>query len=157
LRAGQAVALVCDAGTPNLSDPGFRLVRACRRAGLPVIPIPGPSAILAALCASGLPTNGFLFAGFLPPKTSARKNFLAKYHDCEYTIVLYESCHRIAKLTDDIVEVLGPARVLAVARELTKKFETFLVGPAAEVRTQLAGDNLRGEFTVVIAPADYEL
>jgi len=157
LRAGQSVALVCDAGTPNLSDPGFRLVRACRRAGLPVIPVPGPSAMLAALCASGLPTNGFLFAGFLPPKSSARKNFLTKHRDFEYTIVLYESCHRIAKLADDIVEVLGPARIVTIARELTKKFETFLVGPAADVRAKLTGDNLRGEFTVVIAPADYEL
>lgn len=157
LRAGQSVALVCDAGTPNLSDPGFRLVRACRRAGLPVIPIPGPSAVLATLCASGLPTNGFLFAGFLPPKTSARKNFLTKYHDFEYTIVLYESCHRIAKLADDIVEVLGPGRIITISREVTKKFETFLIGPAGEVRSKLTGDNLRGEFTVVIAPADYEL
>ncbi|HVU37872.1 MAG TPA: 16S rRNA (cytidine(1402)-2'-O)-methyltransferase [Opitutales bacterium] len=157
LRAGQSIALVSDAGTPNVSDPGFRIVRACRRAGLTVIPVPGPSALLAALCASGLPTNGFLFAGFLPPKTSARKTFLTKYRDFEYTLVLYESCHRIAKFADDIVEVLGPGRVVAIAREVTKKFETFLVGPAGEVRAKLAGDNLRGEFTVVIAPADYEL
>jgi len=157
LRAGQTVALVCDAGTPNISDPGFRLVRACRRAGMPVVPVPGPSAILAAVCASGLPTNGFLFAGFLPPKSAARQRFLEKYRDFEYTVVLYESCHRIAKLADDIVAVLGPTRPVAIARELTKKFETFLIGPAADVRAQLVGDQLRGEFTVVIAPADFEL
>jgi len=157
LRAGQTIALVSDAGTPNVSDPGFRLVRACRRAGLEIVPVPGPSAVLAALCASGLPTNGFLFAGFLPPKTGARQRFLEKYKDFEYTLVLYESCHRIAKFADDIVAVLGPQRPVAIAREVTKKFETFLVGPAAEVRARLVGDQLRGEFTVVIAPADFEL
>jgi 16S rRNA (cytidine1402-2'-O)-methyltransferase len=132
-------------------------VRACRRAGVAVVPVPGPSAILAAVCASGLPTNGFLFAGFLPPKSAARRRFLEKYRDFEYTLVLYESCHRIAKLADDITAVLGPTRPVAIARELTKKFETFLIGPAAEVRAQLTGDQLRGEFTVVIAPADFEL
>jgi len=157
LRAGQSIALVSDAGTPNVSDPGFRIVRACRRAGVDIVPVPGPSAVLAALCASGLPTNGFLFAGFLPPKTAARRRFLEKYRDFEYTIVLYESCHRIVKFADDIVTVLGPQRPIAIARELTKKFETFLVGPAADVRAKLAGDQLRGEFTVVIAPADFEL
>jgi 16S rRNA (cytidine1402-2'-O)-methyltransferase len=119
--------------------------------------VPGPSALLAALCASGLPTNGFLFAGFLPPKNAARRRFLTKYQDFEYTLVLYESCHRIAALADDIVEVLGPQRLVTCARELTKKFETFLVGPAAEVRAKLAGNQLRGEFTVIIAPQDYEL
>jgi 16S rRNA (cytidine1402-2'-O)-methyltransferase len=157
LRAGQSVALVCDAGTPNLSDPGFRVVRACRQAGIPIVPVPGPSAVLAALCASGLPTNGFLFAGFLPPKSSARQKFLTQYQDFEYTVVLYESCHRIVKLADDIVTVLGPDRVIACARELTKKFETFLISPAAEVRAKLTGDQLRGEFTVIIAPKDFVL
>jgi 16S rRNA (cytidine1402-2'-O)-methyltransferase len=157
LKAGQSVALVCDAGTPNVSDPGFRVVRACRRAGLPVVPVPGPSALLSALCASGLPTNGFLFAGFLPPKTSARQKFLTKYKDFEYTLALYESCHRIDKLADDIVTVLGPTRPIAIARELTKKFETFLIGSAQEVRAKLAGDQLRGEFTVLIAPLDFEI
>ena len=105
----------------------------------------------------GLAHEWLSFRGILPPKTSARKNFLTKYHDFEYTIVLYESCHRIAKLADDIVEVLGPRRIITISREVTKKFETFLIGPASEVRSKLTGDNLRGEFTVVIAPADYEL
>jgi 16S rRNA (cytidine1402-2'-O)-methyltransferase len=156
LRAGQSVALVSDAGTPNVSDPGFRVVRACRQAGIPVVPVPGPSALLAALCASGLPTHGFLFAGFLPPKSAARRRFLAKYKDFEYTIILYESCHRIAALADDLIAELGPERVVGLARELTKKFETFLLGPAGEVRPRLTGDNLRGEFTVLIAPSDFE-
>jgi 16S rRNA (cytidine1402-2'-O)-methyltransferase len=133
------------------------VVRACRRAGLPVVPVPGPSALLGALCASGLPTNGFLFAGFLPPKSAARQKFLTKYKDFEYTLALYESCHRIDKLADDIIAVLGPTRPIAIARELTKKFETFLIGPAQEVRSKLIGDQLRGEFTVLIAPVDFEL
>ncbi len=157
LRAGEAVALVSDAGTPNISDPGFRVVRECRRAGLPVVPVPGPSALLAALSASGLPTNGFLFAGFLAPKSAARRKFLEKYRDFEYTVALYESCHRIAALAEDIVAVVGPARPVCLARELTKKFETFLIGAAGEMPARLVGDNLRGEFTVLIAPPDYEL
>jgi 16S rRNA (cytidine1402-2'-O)-methyltransferase len=157
LQAGQSVALVSDAGTPNISDPGFRVVRACRRAGVPVVPIPGPSALLAALCASGLPTHGFLFAGFLPPKSAARRRFLARHKDLEYTLILYESCHRIAAFAEDIVTELGPTRIVAVAREVTKKFETFLLGPAGELPARLSGDNLRGEFTVLIAPADYSL
>ncbi len=156
LQAGQSVALVSDAGTPNVSDPGFRVVRACRRAGVPVVPVPGPSALLAALCASGLPTHGFLFAGFLAPKSAARRRFLAQYKDFEYTIILYESCHRIAALADDLVAELGPQRIVGIARELTKKFETFLLGPAGEMPARLTGDNLRGEFTVLIAPPDYE-
>jgi 16S rRNA (cytidine1402-2'-O)-methyltransferase len=157
LRAGQSVALVSDAGTPNLSDPGFRVVRACRRAGLAVVPVPGPSAVVAALCASGLPTNGFLFAGFLPPKSAARRRFLEKYRDFEYTLALYESCHRVASLADDIVAVLGPDRLVCWAREVTKKFETFLLGPAGAAPARLTGDNRRGEFTVLIAPAGFEL
>ena len=157
LAAGASVALVSDAGTPGLSDPGFRLVRACRRRGLPVVPVPGPSALTAVLSASGLPTNGFLFAGFLPPKTSARAAFYDRYRDFEYTMVLYESCHRIAKAVDDIVATLGESRVIAVAKEVTKLHETFLVGPAADVRARLAVLSHKGEFVLLIAPADFIL
>jgi len=157
LAAGASVALVSDAGTPGLSDPGFRLVRACRRRGLPVVPVPGPSALTAVLSASGLPTNGFLFAGFLPPKTSARTAFYERYRDFEYTMVLYESCHRIAKAVDDIVATLGESRVIAVAKEVTKLHETFLVGPAADVRARLATLSHKGEFVLLIAPADFIL
>ncbi|MDE3084608.1 MAG: 16S rRNA (cytidine(1402)-2'-O)-methyltransferase, partial [Verrucomicrobiota bacterium] len=146
LAAGKSIALVTDAGTPGLSDPGFRLTRACRRRGLPVVPVPGASALTAVLSAAGLPTNGFLFVGFLPPKSAARIAFLEKYHDFDYTIAFYESCHRIDKFVAEIVEKLGPARVICVAKEITKIHETFLVGPAAEVQARLSKTALKGEF-----------
>ncbi|HZP59455.1 MAG TPA: 16S rRNA (cytidine(1402)-2'-O)-methyltransferase [Opitutaceae bacterium] len=157
LAAGRSIALVTDAGTPALSDPGFRLVRACRRRGLPVVPVPGASALAAVLSAGGLPTNGFLFVGFLPPKSAARLAFLEKYRDFDYTLALYESCHRIDKFAAEIVEKLGPARVICIAKEVTKIYETFLVGPAADVQARLAKIALKGEFTVLIAPADFVL
>lgn len=157
IAAGKSVAVVSDAGTPGLSDPGFRIVRACRRRGLPVIPVPGPSALTAVLSAAGLPTNGFLFAGFLPPKSAARITFLRKYQDFDYTLALYESCHRIDKFSNDIVETLGPDRVVCIAKEVTKLHELFLVGKAGDVRDRLAKSSLKGEFVVLVAPADFEL
>ena len=157
LAGGRSIALVSDAGTPGLSDPGFRLVRACRRLGLPVVPVPGPAALTAVLSASGLPTNGFLFAGFLPPKASARTAFLEKYRNFDYTLALYESCHRIEKFAGEITSVLGSGRVVCIAREVTKLHETFLVGPAGDVQARLARGSLKGEFVVLIAPADFVL
>ena len=157
IASGKSVALATDAGTPGLSDPGFRVVRACRRQGLPVVPVPGPVAFAAVLSASGLPTNGFLFAGFLPPKSSARVAFYSKYRDFDYTVALYESCHRIAKAMDDIVATLGPERVVCVAKEVSKLHETFWVGAAGDVRERLSKASLKGEFTLLIAPADYRL
>lgn len=157
LAAGKSLALVSDAGTPALSDPGFRLVRACRRRNLPVVPVPGASALTAVLSAAGLPTNGFLFAGFLPAKSSARLAFLEKYRNFDYTLALYESCHRIGKFVDEIVAALGPQRILCVAKEVTKLHETFLVGAAGEVQARLKTLSLKGEFTVLIAPADFTL
>jgi 16S rRNA (cytidine1402-2'-O)-methyltransferase len=157
LAGGKSIALVSDAGTPAISDPGFRLVRACRRRNLPVVPVPGACALAAVLSASGLPTNGFLFAGFLPSKTSARTAFLEKYRDFDYTLALYESCHRIDKFVDEIVVTLGPTRVIAVAKEVTKLHETFLIGPAGEVRDRLSKTSLKGEFVLLISPADFVL
>jgi len=157
LVAGKSIAVVSDAGTPALSDPGFRLVRACRRRGLPVVPVPGPSALTAVLSASGLPTNGFLYVGFLPPKSAARIAFLEKYRSFDYTLVLYESCHRIDKAVDEIVATLGGARVICVAKEVTKLHETFFVGGAADVQARLAQASLKGEFVLVIAPEDFAL
>ena len=157
LAAGKSIAVVSDAGTPALSDPGFRIVRACRRRGIPVEPVPGACAVAAVLSASGLPTNGFLFAGFLPPKTSARAAFLEKYRAFEYTLALYESCHRVDKFVDEIVATLGPARVICVAKEVTKLHETFLTGAAADVRARLAKIALKGEFTLLVAPEGFEL
>ncbi len=157
LEAGQSLALVSDAGTPGVSDPGFRLVRACRRRGIPVVPVPGPSALVAALSASGLPTNGFLFAGFLAPRSAARLAFFERHRGFGYTIVLYESCHRIGKAVDDLVATLGPARVICVAREITKLHETFLAGAAGDVRARLAASSHRGEFVLLVAPEGFEL
>lgn len=157
LAAGKSVAVVTDAGTPGLSDPGFRLVRACRRRALPVVPVPGASALLSVLSASGLPTNGFLFAGFLPPKSAARRAFLENHRDFPYTLALYESCHRVTKFAGEIVDLLGTDRVVCFAKEVTKLHETFLVGPAGEVGARLARISLKGEFTVLIAPAEFRL
>lgn len=157
IAQGKSVAVVSDAGTPGLSDPGFRIVRACRRRSLPVIPVPGPSALVAVLSAAGLPTNGFLFAGFLPPKTAARTAFLERYRAFDYTLALYESCHRIDKFAAEIVSVLGPDRVVCIAKEVTKIHETFLSGRAGDVAERLGKMSLKGEFVVLIAPQDYVL
>lgn len=157
LAAGKSIAVVSDAGTPALSDPGFRLVRACRRRGLPVVPVPGPSAVVTVLSASGLPTNGFLYVGFLPPKSAARITFFEKHRDFDYTIALYESCHRIDKAVDEIVATLGAARVICVAKEVTKLHEAFFVGAAGDVQARLAKASLKGEFVLLIAPPDFVL
>lgn len=157
LKEGKSIAVVSDAGTPAISDPGFRVVRACRRAGVPVVPIPGACALAAVLSASGLPSDGFLFAGFLPAKTSARVAFLEKYRNFDYTLALYESCHRIDKFAAEIAATLGPERVVCLAKEVTKLHETWLVGPASEVEARLAKTSLKGEFVVLIAPADFVL
>lgn len=157
LASGVSIALVSDAGTPALSDPGFRLVRECRRRGLPVIPVPGPSALLALVSSAGLPTDAFFYAGFLPARSAARRTFLQKHREYPHTIALYESCHRIAAFVEEIEVLLGPSRVVAVGKELTKLHETILVGPVADVRARLASIALKGEFTVLIAPADFAL
>ena len=154
---GARIALVSDAGMPAISDPGFRLVRECRRRGLTVTAAPGPTAASTALAISGLPTDGFLFVGFLPPKKAARQRFFDKYSDFEYTIVLYESCHRIVKCLDDLVDTLGENRCICLGRELTKLHETILTGPAAQVREQMKSRSQKGEFVVCIAKEGYEL
>lgn len=157
LATGTSIALVSDAGTPGLSDPGFRVVRECRRRGLPVVPVPGPSALLALLSSAGLPSDAFFYAGFLPPRTAARRTFLEKHRDHPHTIALYESCHRIVAFVEEINELLGADRVIAVGKELTKLHETIFVGPASIVRDRLAGIAVKGEFTVLIAPSAFVL
>jgi 16S rRNA (cytidine1402-2'-O)-methyltransferase len=119
--------------------------------------VPGPSALVAVLSASGLPTNGFLFVGFLPPKSAARIAFFEKYRAFDYTLALYESCHRIDKAVDELVATLGPARVIGVAKEVTKLHETFFVGGAGDVQARLAKASLKGEFVLLIAPQDFTL
>ena len=157
IAEGKNIALVSDAGTPAISDPGFRIVRECRRRGLSVVPIPGASALTTALCASGLPTHAFLFSGFLPPKSAARINFLKKHRSADYTLVLYESPYRIQKFADEILAQLGPDRVICIAKELTKIHERFLVGTAIAVNEQLKSISLKGEFIILIAPESFTL
>lgn len=157
IAAGRSVAVVTDAGTPAISDPGFRVVRACRRRGLPVVPVPGVSAIVAVLSASGLPTNGFLFVGFLPPKSAARVAFFERHREFGFTLALYESCHRIDKAVAELVATLGPDRIICVAKEVTKLHETFFVGRAGDVQERLARASLKGEFVLLIAPPGYVL
>jgi 16S rRNA (cytidine1402-2'-O)-methyltransferase len=156
LLAGTSIALISDAGTPLISDPGYRLVKLARERGIEVIPIPGPSALTAALSVSGLPTDRFLFIGFLPSKQRARQAALQMVSKESATIVCYESRHRIAESIRDMAEVLGGARVATVARELTKRFEQTVQGPLAELSEAL-NDKLiteKGEFVVMIQGAD---
>lgn len=157
IASGMTVALVSDAGTPTISDPGFRLVRQCRSLELPVIPLPGPCAMITALSASGLPSDGFLFLGFLPVKRIARQNLLKNYLAFPYTLIFHESCHRIQRCLCDLQEVFGPERVICVARELTKIYETFYVGTIVTVIPKIIKDKQKGEFVVLLAKEKYSL
>jgi 16S rRNA (cytidine1402-2'-O)-methyltransferase len=155
LQAGRSVALVTDAGTPGISDPGFQLVRQAREAGVPVVPVPGPSAVVAALSASGVPADRFVFDGFLPVKPGRRRHRLEALRDLEMTVVCYESPHRILATLEAIAAVFGE-RPIVVARELTKQFEEIVRGSAAAVRERLGSGTARGEFTVIIPSARFE-
>jgi 16S rRNA (cytidine1402-2'-O)-methyltransferase len=149
LREGRSIALVTDAGTPGISDPGFRLVREARAAGIPVVPVPGPSAAAAALSAAGIPADRFVFEGFLPVKPGRRLNRLTALRDLDTTVVLYESPYRIVATLEAIGEVFGEREVV-VARELTKQFEEIVsAAPSAHLERLRAGE-VRGEFTLVI-------
>jgi 16S rRNA (cytidine1402-2'-O)-methyltransferase len=154
IEQGETGALVSDAGTPLVSDPGYRLVHAAAEAGIRVEALPGPSALLAALVVSGLPTDRFLFAGFLPAKQGQRRHVLESLADEAATLVFYEAPHRIVETLESITETLG-ARHVVVARELTKIHEEVLRGTAEEIRASLvARDAIRGEFVVMIGKAD---
>ncbi|MDN6179571.1 MAG: 16S rRNA (cytidine(1402)-2'-O)-methyltransferase [Halomonas subglaciescola] len=154
LAAGEDIALISDAGTPLISDPGFILVRELRALDYPVVPIPGPSALITALSAAGLPTDRFHFGGFLPAKPGARKQALDALREREETLVFYESPHRILH-TLDTLDAVMPERPLVLARELTKTFETFLAGTPALLRERLLSDpnQARGEFVLMIEGA----
>jgi 16S rRNA (cytidine1402-2'-O)-methyltransferase len=153
LHADANVALVSDAGMPLVSDPGYRVVAAAIAAGIPVIPIPGPSAGVAALAASGLPTDSFYFGGFLPAKSGQRNRVLEALRDNSSTLIFYEAPHRILATLADVEKVLGP-RDVVVARELTKIYEEFLRGPVAEVRATLESrPPVKGEITLLIGKA----
>ncbi|WP_420391397.1 16S rRNA (cytidine(1402)-2'-O)-methyltransferase [Acuticoccus sp.] len=152
LEAGGSIALVSDAGTPLVSDPGYRLVREAREAGIAVHAVPGPSAPVAALSVAGLPTDAFLFAGFLPAKSGARRSRLAELAAVPATLALFEAPHRLAEALADCAATLGGEREAAVARELTKRFETVVRGSLAELAARYADDPARGEVVILVAP-----
>src|SRR5258708_4562924 len=152
LEGGAKIALVTDAGMPGISDPGFRLIALAIRHHVPVVPIPGASAFLAALVASGLPTDSFRFSGFLPPKSGQRRKLLESVKDSPRTQVFYEAPHRLLETLSDVSELLGDARHVVVAREVTKIHEEFLRGRAKEILEQLkARGDVKGEITLLIA------
>ncbi len=155
LEGGAKIALVSDAGMPGISDPGFRLIALAIRHHVPVVPIPGASAFLAALVASGLPTDSFHFSGFLPAKSGQRRKLLESLRQSSRTHVFYEAPHRLLETLQDVMEVLGGERHVVVAREVTKIHEEFLRGRAEEVLPQLKtrGD-VKGEITLLIAKAE---
>ncbi len=152
LQAGDSLALVSDAGTPLVSDPGFRLVAEARAAGIKVSPIPGPSALIAALSVAGLPSDRFAFEGFLPAKAGARRERLAQLAGETRTLLFYESSHRIEETLGDAVVAFGADRPAAIARELTKLFETVLSGTLAELHARVVADadQRKGEFVLLI-------
>jgi 16S rRNA (cytidine1402-2'-O)-methyltransferase len=155
LEGGAKIALVTDAGMPGISDPGFRLIALAIRHHVPVVPIPGASAFLAALVASGLPTDSFRFSGFLPAKSGQRRKLLESVKDSPRTQVFYEAPHRLLETLADVSEVLGEARHVVVAREVTKLHEEFLRGRAGEILKQLKSrGDVKGEITLLIAKAE---
>ena len=155
MEHGASVALVTDAGMPGISDPGFRLISLAIRHQVPVVPIPGASAFLSALVASGLPTDSFRFSGFLPPKSGERRAALDAIKLSPRTQVFYEAPHRVVATLEDIIEVLGPDRQIVIAREVTKLHEEFLRGSAADLLKTLASrDGVKGEITLLIGKAE---
>lgn len=154
LDAGSSIALVSDAGTPLISDPGFRVVSEATARGIPVVSIPGPNAGIAALAASGLPTDSFYFGGFLPSKTGQRQKVLMQKGTLDCTLIFYEAPHRVRECLDDVDSVLG-GRPVALCRELTKLHEEWLRGTAAEIRLLLDGrPEIKGEITLLIGKGD---
>ena len=153
LLQGKSVALVSDAGTPLVSDPGFRLVGEAREAGIRVVPVPGASAVLAALAASGLPTDAFMFCGFLPVKHGQKQSKLESLKNIDATLVFYESPNRAAATLADMVAVFGEEREGALCRELTKAYETIVTAPLGELARQFDGeDRIRGEVVLLVGP-----
>ena len=149
LKAGESIALVSDAGTPTISDPGYRLLIQCIEADIPIIPIPGPSACIAAASVAGLPLHNFTFEGFLSPRSGRRKRQLTELREERRTLIFYESPHRIIVFLKDVLEVFGDRQV-SVARELTKKFEEVFRGKVTEAIEKFQETAPRGEFTIII-------
>jgi 16S rRNA (cytidine1402-2'-O)-methyltransferase len=153
LQNGKSIALISDAGTPLISDPGFHLVNRCRQAGVSVVPLPGACAVITALSASGLPSDRFSFEGFLPPKSKGRRDTFQALLEAERTLIFYESPHRILDSLDDMLAVFGPERQVVLARELTKTFETFYGAPLGDLVEWVKGDpnRTRGEMVLLVA------
>lgn len=156
LQSGQSIALISDAGTPLISDPGFRLVRACHQAGIKVSPVVGASAAIAALSVAGLPSDKFYFYGFLPAKTAGRQSELTKIKDLTATLIFYEAPHRIVECIDDMITVLGDNRQVTFCREITKTFETIYPSTLGELKAFVASDanQQKGEMVLVVAGAN---
>jgi 16S rRNA (cytidine1402-2'-O)-methyltransferase len=156
LARGEHVALISDAGTPGICDPGARIVAAVRAAGFPVVPVPGPSAVIAALSVAGFVEPGFRFLGFLPPKQAARRKLLASLAAEEVPVACYEAPHRVRESVADMLEVLGGGRELFLARELTKRFEETVRLPLAQMLAWLEerAERMRGEFVLILGPGD---
>ena len=153
LQAGEDVALISDAGTPCIADPGYRLIASCHAVGIRVVPIPGPSALITALSAAGVSTERFAFEGYLPQKAKARSDLLRKLNGEQRTLVFYETPHRLAATVTDLVEIMGAEQPLVVARELTKMYEEFFRGTTAEAVTRFTREPARGELVLVIPPS----
>jgi len=157
LRSGQNVALISDAGTPAIADPGFVLVRRCREEGIPVTAVPGPSAAVAALSITGLPTDRFAFEGYLPARSKGRRDAFRRVAGEERTVIFYEAPHRLKSSLADLVAELGSGREVAVVRELTKIHEELLRGRAEEVLEEVSGrEKVRGEIVLLVAPAQVD-
>jgi len=154
LEQGLNVAQVSDAGMPGISDPGYRVIKLAIEHGISVVPVPGPSALIAALAAGGLPTDSFEFHGFLPAKSGQRRTLLESWRDSWNTIAVYEAPHRIVETMRDVVELLGAARPVVLARELTKVHEEFVRGSAAEVLARVQVKEPKGEITLLIGKAE---
>ncbi len=150
MKAGDSIALVSEAGTPTISDPGYRLVVQCIEADIPIVPVPGVSACIVAASVAGLPLHNFVFEGFLSPKSGKRRQRLANLSDESRTLIFYESPHRLMSFLQDVLEIFGERR-LVVARELTKKFEEIFRGVVSEAIQKFQETLPRGEFTIVIA------
>ena len=154
LAAGDSIALISDAGMPGISDPGVELVQACASAGIPVVPIPGPTAIVCALVASGLPSQRFVFEGFIPTSKRERADILQAIASERRTVVFYESPHRLVRTLTDLLDFVEGERAIVVARELTKRYEEFWRGTVAGALAEFQERSPKGEFTIVLAGAE---
>lgn len=154
LQEGDDLALISDAGTPCIADPGYRLISSCHAAGIKVVPIPGPSALITALSAAGVNTDRFAFEGYLPQKAKARVDLLRKLYGEQRTLVFYETPHRLSATLADLVEIMGADCQLVVARELTKLYEEFFRGTTAEAVARFEREPPRGELVLILPPGD---